>query len=133
MDLYEKTVVIPGHKWSSSFKPKFTFNIRDTSSPYQAYLVFRHNEKYNYNNIYVNLYAQLPGEDTSIKIQQDLLLATNEKGWLGTGMDDIYEHRIELGPPQPLKAGEYTFTLEQIMREDPLEHVLNAGLRIEKK
>ncbi|HET9431481.1 MAG TPA: hypothetical protein VFO70_09915, partial [Chitinophagaceae bacterium] len=84
VDLYEKTVVIPGHKWSSSFKPKFTFNIRDTSSPYQAYLVLRHNEKYNYNNIYVNLYAQLPGEDTSIKIQQDLLLATNEKGWLGT-------------------------------------------------
>lgn len=133
MDLYEKTVVIPEHRWSSSFKPKFTFTIRDTSSPYQAYLILRHNEKYNYNNIYVNLYAQLPGEDTSIKIQQDLLLATNEKGWLGTGMDDIYEHRIELGPPQPLKAGEYTFTLEQIMREDPLEHVLNAGLRIEKK
>ena len=25
-------------------------------------------------------------------------LATNEKGWLATGMDDIYEHRIKLAP-----------------------------------
>jgi hypothetical protein len=48
-------------------------------------------------------------------------------------MDDIYEHRIPLGEPQSLKAGTYTFSLEQIMREDPLEHVLNVGLRLEKK
>jgi hypothetical protein len=47
-------------------------------------------------------------------------------------MDDIYEHRVKLGDPQLLVAGTYTFTLEQIMREDPLEHVMNAGLRIEK-
>ena len=31
------------------------------------------------------------------------------------------------------KKGTYTFTISQIMREDPLEHVLNVGLRIEKK
>ncbi len=133
VDLYEKTVVIPGHKWKSSFKPAFTFTIKDTSADYQLFLILRHTEKYNFNNIYVNLYAQLPGQDTALKIQQDLRLATNEGGWEGVGMDDIYEHRIELGKPQHLKAGDYTFTLEQIMREDPLEHVLDAGLRIEKK
>jgi hypothetical protein len=48
-------------------------------------------------------------------------------------MDDIYEHRIPLAPEQNLKAGTYTFTIEQIMREDPLKNVLNAGLRLEKK
>jgi gliding motility-associated lipoprotein GldH len=75
----------------------------------------------------------LPGKDTALKIRRDLTLATNDKGWLGQGMDDIYEHRIKLGEPQSLKAGTYTFILEQIMREDPLENVLDAGLRIEKK
>ena len=79
------------------------------------------------------MYVKGPGRDTVQKIQQNLVLATNDKGWLGTGMDDIYEHRIPLGPDQSLKAGNYTFTIEQIMREDPLENVLNAGLRIEKK
>lgn len=132
IDLYEKEVTIPGHKWKSSFKPSFTFAIKDTTVPYQIFLVLRHTEKYNYTNIYVNLYIQPPGNDSIQKIQRELLLANNN-GWLGNGMDDIYEHRILLGEKQTLKAGTYTFTLEQIMREDPLENVLNVGLRIEKK
>ncbi len=132
VDLYEKTVPIPGQAWQNSFRPAFHFTIKDTSSVYQLYLVLRHNEKYNYNNIYINLYIKTPGQDSVIKIQKNLPLATNEN-WKGTGMDDIYEHRIELGEPQTLKAGDYQFTLEQIMRENPLKNVLDAGLRVEKK
>ena len=133
IDLYEKAVNIPKHQWSSSFKPSFDFTIKDTSASYKLFLVLRHNEKYNFNNIFVNVYVKGPGQDTIQKIQQDLVLATNEKGWLASAMDDIYEHRIQLGTEQSLKAGNYTFTIEQIMREDPLENVLNVGLRIEKK
>ncbi|MCC7401012.1 MAG: gliding motility lipoprotein GldH [Chitinophagaceae bacterium] len=132
IDLYEKDVAIPGHEWKSSYKPVFDFIIKDTTVPYQFFLVLRHTEKYNYTNIYVNLYIKAPGSDSITKIQRSLMLADNN-GWMGSGMDDIYEHRIPLGAPQPLKAGSYQFTVEQIMREDPLEHVLNVGLRIEKK
>ena len=133
IDLFEKTVTIPGHEWQSSFRPSFTFTIKDTSSPYKIFLILRHNEKYHFNNIYVNLYIKAPGQDSAVKIQRDLLLATPETGWLGSGMDDIYEHRIELAARERLKAGTYTFTIEQIMREDPLANVLNAGLRLEKE
>jgi gliding motility-associated lipoprotein GldH len=131
VDIYEKSVTIPGHQWESSFKPRFEFTIKDTSSPYQLLFILRHNEKYSFNNIYINVYVKGPGQDSVLKIQKDLVLATNE-GWLATGMDDIYEHRIPLAPEQSLKAGPYTFTIEQIMREDPLKNVLNAGLRVEK-
>ena len=99
-DLYEKTAVIPGHSWKSTFKPSFSFTIKDTSSPY---------------------------------------MVTDETGWLGSGMDDIYEHREPITPRSSEKAfyfrkpGDYTFTIEQLMRQDPLENVLNAGIRIEKK
>lgn len=133
IDLYEKTVSIPGHAWKNSFKPTFDFTIKDSSALYQFYLVLRHTEKYNYNNIYINLYVQGPGQDTAQKIQQSLELANNEKGWLGTGMDDIYEQRRPLGNKQALKAGNYKFMVEQIMRENPLLHVLDVGIRIEKK
>ena len=133
VDLYEKTASIPRHAWKSNFRPSFDFTIKDTSSLYTVFLVLRHNEKYNFSNIYLNLYIKGPGQDSAQKIQRDLVLATNEKGWLGSGMDDIYEHRIPLTDAQTLKAGNYTFTLEQIMREDPLQNVLNAGIRLEKK
>ena len=137
IDLYEKNVSIPKHRWASSFKPEFTFTIRDTTVPYQLFLVMRHNEKYKYKNIYINLYTRYPGADSTQRIRFDLPLATDEKGWLGSGMDDIYEHRIPLTPQEQnlyfRRPGTYTFIIEQIMREDPLENVLNAGLRIEKK
>lgn len=133
IDIFEKSVAIPGHEWKSSYRPSFEFNIIDTTTTYNVFLVFRHTEKYNFNNIFINLYVKGPGMDSTIKIQQDVLLATNEKGWLGTGMDDVYEHRSTLAARQPLKAGTYTFTIEQIMREDPLQEVLNVGLRLEKE
>lgn len=133
IDMYEKTVPIPGHAWQNSFRPTFDFTIKDTTPLYQVYLVLRHTEKYNYNNIYVNLYVKGPGQDTAQKIRQSIDLATNEKGWLATGMDDIYEQRRPLGEQQPLKAGLYTFTIEQVMRDNPLPHVLDVGIRVEKK
>jgi gliding motility-associated lipoprotein GldH len=136
IDLYEKVVSIPGHSWQSNFKPKFTFEIKDTSSNYQVFIILRHNDKYNYNNIWLNLYAQAPG-DSFKKFMLELPLANNEKGWLGSAMDDLYEHRVALTlDPQKFnfkKAGTYSFTLEQVMREDPLLNVLNAGIRLEKK
>ncbi len=99
-------------------------------------MIIRHNDKYSFNNIYITLTTKQPGQDSLQTARFDLPLATNEKGWLATGMDDIYEHRISLTPSGNnfyfRKKGDYTFTLEQIMREDPLNNVLNAGLRIEK-
>ena len=136
IDLYEKVISIPKNKWRSTYKPSFTFEIKDTISAYQLYVIIRHTEKYNYNNIWLNLYTKSP-DGTVSKAPYELPLATNEKGWLGTGMDDLYEHRIALTPLNRQfyfkKAGNYTFSLGHIMREDPLENVMNVGLRIEKK
>ena len=136
IDIYEKTVVIPGHRWTSEYKPEFSFSIKDTAVPYNVFFVIRHTEKYNFNNLFVNLITKQPGMDSVTKQQLELTLATNEKGWLGTGMNDIYEQRIKLSPPHGTyfsKSGTYNFSLEQIMREQPLEYVMNVGLRIEKK
>lgn len=136
IDLYEKVATLPNHEWKSAYRPSFTFDIKDTTVPYQIYVILRHNEKYNYNNIWVNLHTKSP-DGTVSKAQYELPLATNANGWLGTGMDDLYEHRIALTPINQQfyfkKAGTYTFTLEQIMREEPLKNVMNVGLRIEKK
>ena len=132
VDLYERTVSLPGHEWKSTNKPEFSFTITDTTVLYQVFFVIRHTEKYNYNNIWVN-YSYQPPNDTIHKEAREFQLATNEKGWLATGMDDIYEHRIKLAPDAgKLKAGSYKFVLENIMREDPLKEVLNVGVRIEK-
>jgi gliding motility-associated lipoprotein GldH len=136
IDLYEKTTAVPRHEWRSNFKPAFDFTINDTTSPYQVYVILRHNDRYNFNNIWINLYTKAPN-DTVQKVQLELPLAEKEKGWLGSAMGDVFEHRIAITPPsQPLyftHKGNYTFTIEQVMREDPLREVMDVGLRIEKK
>jgi gliding motility-associated lipoprotein GldH len=133
IDLFEKNVAIPRQEWKSDFKPRFQFEITDTTALYNIFIVLRHNEKYEFNNIWLSLTTKIPG-DTIQTGQYELPLANND-GWLGTAMDDLYEHRILITPvPQKfVRPGQYTFTIGQVMRKDPLENVLNIGLRIEKK
>lgn len=133
IDLYERVVNIPHQEWKSNFKPQFNFTIKDTQSRYDVYVIIRHSEKYEFNNIWVSLTYQLKGQQP-VTGQYELPLANND-GWLGIGMDDLYEHRIRVTPSNgiALRAGEYSFAIGQIMRKDPLENVLNVGLRIEKK
>ena len=130
--VFEKNIAIPKQQWESSFKPEINFTIKDTVSLYNIYIVIRHTEAYNFNNIWIKATVKDPAE--AVKSQQfDLALATNEKGWLGSAMDDIYENRVLIQPETKFrKAGDYHFTLAQIMREDPLKHVLNIGIRVEK-
>ncbi len=64
----------------------------------------------------------------------NLTLSNDVSGWEGKGMDDIFEVRKNITPgPVPFnKAGNYTFSIAQIMRENPLHHILNVGIRVEK-
>lgn len=131
IDLYEKLASFPRHEWTSEHKPAFTFNITDTSHPYQLYFVLRHTDAYRYKNIWVEIQVKEP--DSTYTVTREFNLAAADR-WLGEGMDDVFEHRVPFSrAPALLKKGAYTFTLKQIMREDPLLNVLNAGIRIEKQ
>ena len=118
--VFEKNTAFKKQEWAATNKPSFTFNIKDTLSAYNIYLVLRHTDAYGFNNIWMKVYRK--GPDTSYIQQVDLRLASNAQGWLGTGMDDIWEHRISIteGATRFRKSGDYEFTLEQVMRQDPL-------------
>jgi len=133
LDVFEKNVSIPDHEWRSDFLPEISFEITDTTSLYNIFVVLRHTDAYRYNNLWLNIYTQVPG-DTIHKERVDLKLATDDKGWLGSGMDDIFEHRILINrqPLRFVRPGLYRFQLGHIMREEPLQHIMNIGLRVEK-
>jgi len=131
IDVYEKIATIPVHEWSSNNRLPFNFTATDTSAYYNIYFVIRHTESYHFNNIYVDFTSVLP--DKKSETQRLNLSLTNGNGWLGTAMDDIIEQRVLISKnPIRLAKGDYTFYLQQVMREDPLQNVLNAGIRVEK-
>lgn len=131
--MFEKTAPILYQSWFYNDKPSFTFTITDTSALYNIYIVVRHTDAYNYNNLWLKIDSKAPG-DTLHSQNINLELGNDTKGWAGTGMDDIFEVRkiISPGPVPFKKPGAYTFTISQIMRENPLRHILNIGVRVEK-
>ena len=131
IDVYEKTAAIPHHEWSSNNRLSFTFTATDTTAYYNIYLVLRHTESYHYNNIYIDFTSVVPNKKPQTQRLNVQLAAPN--GWLGSSMDDIIEQRLLLfSKPVKLVKGDYTFSLQQVMREDPLQNILNAGVRVEK-
>ncbi len=133
--VFEKDVTLPGQQWESSYKPTFSFDIRDqdTANRYDVYLVLRHTDAYEFNNIWIRGQVKLPGDTAIHSERYDMPLGNNEKGWLGSGMDDIWEQRVWIQHSTKFaRPGSYSITLEQLMREDPLKHVLNVGVRVEK-
>ena len=132
-DLFEKNVSIPSHQWNYTFKPAISFNITDTLSAYNIFLVVRHTDAYHFNNLWVRIKSTAPG-DSAVAFQQFDLPLASQTSWSGSGMDDIFEHRILLykRPVKFRSPGTYTVVLEQVMRENPLEEIMNVGLRLEK-
>jgi gliding motility-associated lipoprotein GldH len=133
INLFEKQAVIPSQQWFYNDVPEFSFHIDDTTSLYNVYIVLRHTDLYQYNNIWLRVGLKTPKD--SIHFQNiNVILGTDSKGWQGTGMDDIFEVRknISAAPFTFKTAGDYTFSVAQIMRENPLNYILNVGIRIEK-
>lgn len=132
LDSFEQTVFFPQHEWTSNNQPSFQFEIKDTAARYNIYVVIRHEDSYHYNNLWLNVTTTAPGQK-AITQKVNLQLANNSAGWLGAGMDDVFDHRIRItNSPIQLKKGVYHFGLQQVMREDPLPALLNAGIRVEK-
>lgn len=133
LDVFEKNTTIPGMKWNTNFIVTGAVNISDTLSAYNIYIVMRHTDAYNYNNIWLNTGLQAPGD--SMKFQKiNLTLGNDASGWEGSGMNDIWEVRklISGVPKRFIRSGIYNFSIQHVMRDDPLREVMSIGIRLEK-
>ncbi len=130
INLFEKQVPIEGQSWSRSYTPEFSFEIRDTVSLYNVYIVIRHTDLYGYNNLWLNIGRQAPGD--SMRFEKYNFALADAKGWEGTGMDDIFEVRKLFATGTFRQAGTYKFAIAQIMRDDPLRYIMSVGLRVER-
>ena len=132
IDVFEKFESFPKNEWHVSKQPSFSFEVKDSSAPYHIYFVIRHTDAYKYNNIWVNITTQSPSGTKQTQLV-NIKLADNANGWLGAGMDDIFDSRIKITKASvSLKAGLYQYTIAQAMRDEPLAAVLSAGIRVEK-
>ncbi len=105
----------------------------DTAAAYKTYLVLRHTDQYRYENVWLNIGWQAPGDSMRFT-RYNIQLTNGGLNWEGTGMNDLWEIRKLLQTEdRPFrKSGTWKFAVQQIMRDNPLKHVITAGIRVEK-
>lgn len=130
---FEKNEQIPNHEWNYSQQPELNFTITDTSGVYNVLITLRHTDAYAYKNLWLFVSTKQPGDSSFRKERFELNLQDAEGRWIGSGMNDIHELRYPLFTDiRFTKQGNYTIRLQQTMRDNPLQHIMNAGIRIEK-
>lgn len=93
--------------------------------------IIRHTNKYPYSNIWVKFTAISKNDTITKDINIPLTKNNQNREWANEGMGDIYEFKFPISS-FPKDVGDYTFTLENIMRDNPLPEVLHIGLRIDR-
>ena len=130
--LFEQSTIYPNHNWPSKQATKYQFNVTDTAATYKIFFVIRHHNAYHYKNIWLDFIIKSPTNAITKQVL-NLNLADDAKGWLGTGMDDIYDQRIPMtASPIRLNKGINEISVQHTMREDPLNNILSTGIRVEK-
>ena len=133
--VFEQNTDFANFSWDVQKKPAFAFAIADTLAHYDVYFNVRNAASYPYYNLFVK--ATLLGPDGPAgtpRLHQMLLMDPKTGEPRGSGTGDIYDHSILALPNQRFgRAGRYTLTLEQYMRQDRLPGLMAVGVRVMKR
>ena len=131
--IFEENIDIPRAAWEKANKLKFEVAITDTITPCNLFINIRNSSNYQFSNIYMFVDITFPNG----KIYRDTVegrLADVNGQWTGSGLGDIWDNKIPYKQSVRFpQTGKYIFEIEQAMRMDTLEDILDAGLRLEKR
>lgn len=129
--LYEQYQAIDNITWEKNKEYYFTFQIEDTSVPYDLTLEIRNNNLYPYQNLWLFCNEERPIGP----LQRDTiecLLADEFGKWYGKGIS-LYQMSFPIRKQYRFPhSGQYTFSFRQGMRNDLLKGIQEIGFRVEK-
>lgn len=129
-NLYTAIEEIPGNSWNRYNKPVFRAEIIDTLQHCDIYITLRNTHNYPFRNIFLFVTTTSP-EGNNIKDTVEYIITDESGRWLGKGLGDIHDLSL------PYKSnvlfpvsGTYRFRIEQGMRVDDLDGIMNVGMKI---
>ncbi|CAG5071730.1 hypothetical protein DYBT9623_03722 [Dyadobacter sp. CECT 9623] len=120
--------------WYIKNKPSFKVEITDTTQVYNLYYLLRNTLQYPYYNLYLTRNFTGPDQKLISNTLEEVYLSNEVTGKpYGHGLGDLFDHKIPfLKNYRFSKAGIYTITLSQSMRQNPLPFVMSVGISVEK-
>ncbi len=130
--MYDRVVDMPDEQWNRDSILMFEVPVTDTIGAYNILFCNRITGQYPFSNMFLFITITAP-DRTHQTDTLECLLADKRGKWLGKGFGSVWTNEIVYKRNIVFpKKGNYTFYIEQAMRIENLEHVLDAGLRIEK-
>lgn len=130
--VYDEYRELPNEGWSRNMIAKFEVDIKDTRTPHNVLINIRHNDGYPYQNFWMFVTTKTPDGITT-KDTVECYLADNRGKWLGSGLSSVYNMPVLFKPNKVFpKAGKYTFTVYQGMRDDLLKGISDVGIEIDR-
>lgn len=132
--VYETNVDFKDKNWYADSSAVFTFQIDDTTLPYNILYNVRNSLDYPYYNLYIKYELYSPdNKPISSDLHEVKLMDAKTGEPYGSGLGDIFDHRFYAFKNMKFnKAGKYSYKIKQYMRKDPLNEILAFGLRVEK-
>lgn len=133
--VFEKNADFHTRFWDVGDRPAFDFSITDSLQRYNLYCNVRNSLDYPYARIFITWTLR---DSTGAVLERNLMqhMLFDEKTgepFGGSGLGDIYDHRIPLKSNYAFPhTGQFTLSLEQYMRTDTLAGVLAVGVRLER-
>jgi gliding motility-associated lipoprotein GldH len=131
--LYDDNKSLEGNVWKADNILRFEVGLQDTASICKFYLNVRNTTTYRYSNLFLFINTTFP-DGKEARDTVECLLADVSGKWLGKGISNVRDNQILLrrGIRFP-QQGMYIFEIEQAMREDELQGIMDVGLRIAKE
>lgn len=121
--IYDSAITLPLEGWHTDSVCSFVVNVDDTVSAYDMYVYVRHTDRYPFQNMWLQV-----NTDTI-----EFYLANQYGRWLGNNLGRYFEmpviYQTNYSFPH---AGEYTFDVRQIMRDDLLRGVNDVIFKVQK-
>lgn len=128
----DKNNLLKNELWNYEQHQDFEVPIEDTTIHYNIYINIRHSFHFEWRNLWVEVNTQFPsGKKLSKRV--NLALSEADGKWFGDcSSDDCFiQIPIQENALFPEK-GNYTFSISQDMRVNPLRNIRNVGLKVEK-
>ena len=129
-DVYKPII---NKSWHHHEKLSFPVHIPDNTIPYDVSIFIRHTGEYDFSTFFFVIRETDPKaiSDTSM---YKLNLATADGRWIGKSAGNLYERKMLLKEGYTFPdTGMYMFEMEQNMQDNPIHHITDVGLKLERK
>jgi gliding motility-associated lipoprotein GldH len=130
--LYDQVSALPDARWSAKEPVVFEFPVSDTAVSYEILFHIRNQQNYAYSNIW--MFIEITAPNGYVKRDTFEIMLADEGGrWYGSGIGNVNSMLVPYKDDAvfPMR-GIYKVSLTQAMYDDPLDKIMDIGLRIQR-